>query len=198
MPEKKYHHGNLRNALLREGRRLIVEKGHEEFSLRKLARLVGVTPMAVYRHFENKEALISAIIDGAFDEFAQSLESSFDHSLPLQEQLLELSVAYVHFFLDNPDVLKVLFLDSHKRDAAIAQKKKDVREELRSTRAYRVLFDISKKIATLHPEFTEEEMVLTVWSRVHGLSVLLVQEKLLFKADEFDDDALKKILNTSL
>ena len=52
-PDHAYHHGDLRNALLEEAERLIGRGGLEAFSLRELARRVGVSPNAAYRHFED-------------------------------------------------------------------------------------------------------------------------------------------------
>jgi hypothetical protein len=53
-----YHHGNLRNALIAEGRRVLEEVGVRELSLRNLARAVGVSEAAPSRHFPGKEGLL--------------------------------------------------------------------------------------------------------------------------------------------
>src|SRR5512144_3334234 len=57
----RYHHGDLRNALLETALRLVSERGAEGFSLREAARAVGVSPGAAYRHFADKAALLGAL-----------------------------------------------------------------------------------------------------------------------------------------
>ncbi len=65
-----YHHGDLRNTLVREGRLLLEEVGPGTFSLREIARRIGVTIAAPARHFASKEALLAAIAASGFDELA--------------------------------------------------------------------------------------------------------------------------------
>ncbi|GAB7547792.1 TetR/AcrR family transcriptional regulator [Cupriavidus sp. 8B] len=65
-----YHHGNLRNALIAEGRRALEEIGARELSLRYLARAVGVSEAAPSRHFAGKEGLLAAIAADGFRELA--------------------------------------------------------------------------------------------------------------------------------
>jgi AcrR family transcriptional regulator len=65
-----YHHGDLRNALIAEGRRLLEEVGARELSLRHVVRAVGVSIAAPSRHFEGKEGLLAAIAADGFRELA--------------------------------------------------------------------------------------------------------------------------------
>jgi AcrR family transcriptional regulator len=65
-----YHHGNLRNALIAEGRTALEEIGAHELSLRYLARAVGVSEAAPSRHFAGKEGLLAAIAADGFLELA--------------------------------------------------------------------------------------------------------------------------------
>ncbi|HXZ07506.1 MAG TPA: TetR family transcriptional regulator, partial [Paraburkholderia sp.] len=66
----RYHHGNLRNALIAEGRRALEEVGSRELSLRYLARAVGVSEAAPSRHFPGKEGLLAAIAADGFRDLA--------------------------------------------------------------------------------------------------------------------------------
>ena len=59
MPKRGYHHGNLRQALVEAALQLIEEKGPTGFTLSEAAKQAGVTPAAVYRHFEGREDLIA-------------------------------------------------------------------------------------------------------------------------------------------
>src|SRR5262245_40997222 len=67
-----YHHGDLRNALIAEGRRLLEEVGAHELSLRHVARSVGVSIAAPSHHFEGKEGLLAAMAEEGFEELASS------------------------------------------------------------------------------------------------------------------------------
>ena len=66
-PKWSYHHGDLKNALLEASLKLIGEVGPEAFTLREVARALGVNHTAVYRHFEDKRALLAAIAEQGFD-----------------------------------------------------------------------------------------------------------------------------------
>ena len=65
-----YHHGNLAQTLVNAATQLVAEDGPEHFSLADASRVAGVSKGAPYRHFENKEALLSAVVDSGFDRFA--------------------------------------------------------------------------------------------------------------------------------
>ena len=62
-PAEKYHHGNLRQALVDAGKLLLIEKGINGLSLRETAKAAGVSHTAPYRHFKNKEELFVAIVE---------------------------------------------------------------------------------------------------------------------------------------
>ena len=71
-----YHHGDLKNALVRSARAQIAEGGAAALNLRALAREVGVTHPAVYRHFASKEVLLEAVAQEGFEELADALHKS--------------------------------------------------------------------------------------------------------------------------
>src|SRR3989442_7084727 len=72
-PRASYHHGDLRNALIAEGRTLLELKGARDLSLRETARRAGVSIAAPSRHFDGKEALLAAIAASGFRELAAEL-----------------------------------------------------------------------------------------------------------------------------
>lgn len=78
MPPSKapYHHGDLRNALVDAGLGLIEQVGAEAFSLREVAREVGVSANAAYRHFEDKGALLTAIAVSGFERLSSDMQAA--------------------------------------------------------------------------------------------------------------------------
>lgn len=83
MPKKRgYHHGNLREALIEAALKLIEEKGPTGFTLSEAAKHAGVTPAAVYRHFEGREDLIAAAAHQGFGMFAELMEYAYDKGQP--------------------------------------------------------------------------------------------------------------------
>jgi AcrR family transcriptional regulator len=71
-----YHHGDLRNALVDAGLGLIEQVGAEAFSLREVAREVGVSANAAYRHFEDKGALLMAIAVSGFERLSSQMQEA--------------------------------------------------------------------------------------------------------------------------
>lgn len=82
MVKQGYHHGNLREALVQGCLRLIEEKGPTGFTLSEAARVAGVTPAAVYRHFEGREDLIAEAALQGYEIFADLMEHAYGKGLP--------------------------------------------------------------------------------------------------------------------
>ncbi len=77
MAKSGYHHGNLREALVSACLRLIEEKGPTGFTLSEAAREAGVTPAAVYRHFEGRDDLIAEAARQGYEVFADMMEKAY-------------------------------------------------------------------------------------------------------------------------
>ncbi len=80
--KRGYHHGNLRQALVESALRLIEEKGPTGFTLSEAAKQAGVTPAAVYRHFEGREDLIAEAARQGYEIFADLMEYAYETGLP--------------------------------------------------------------------------------------------------------------------
>ncbi|GJE72541.1 TetR family transcriptional regulator [Methylorubrum podarium] len=76
---RSYHHGNLKEALIEAARRFIAERGIGGFTLVDAARLVGVTPAALYRHFRGREALLEEVAGRGFSDLAERLAPTGAH-----------------------------------------------------------------------------------------------------------------------
>jgi AcrR family transcriptional regulator len=103
MGKRGYHHGNLRQALVEAALSLIEEKGPTGFTLSEAAKLAGVTPAAVYRHFAGREDLIAEAARQGFDIFADLMQYAYDSGLPSALSAFEATGrAYLAFARKHP------------------------------------------------------------------------------------------------
>src|SRR5258707_4661712 len=103
-----YHHGDLRAACVRAALELLEERGSAEVSLRAVARRVGVAASAPYRHYADRDALLSAVAAVGYRQLAEFLAAA--HPAPsTPDNLAAVAVAYVRFALRRPALLPVLF-----------------------------------------------------------------------------------------
>lgn len=82
MPKKGYHHGNLKQALIEGALTLIEQRGPTGFTLSEAAKQAGVTPAAVYRHFDGREALIAEAARQGYEIFADLMEYAYQSGQP--------------------------------------------------------------------------------------------------------------------
>ncbi len=103
MPKRGYHHGNLRQALVEAALRLIEVKGPTGFTLSEAAKQAGVTPAAVYRHFEGREDLIAEAARQGFVMFADLMQYAYDKGQPSALAAFEATGrAYLAFARKHP------------------------------------------------------------------------------------------------
>ncbi len=174
-----YHHGDLKTALISEGLRLLDEEGYEALSLRKVAKACNVSQTAPYRHFKDKNELVLAIALRALESFNASLSGAVDRfEDDIRSQLLEMGVCYVRFFVENPAILRILFLNNPFKfieGAPQLFERVTVKQHPFST-----FLNAIKRYRQENPEDTrsEDEMILTMWGKVHGIAVLLVNRNI--------------------
>jgi AcrR family transcriptional regulator len=115
-PRRRYHHGDLRNALIEQAVKLVEEGGAEGFSLREAARLVGVTANAAYRHFADRSDLLAAVAEVGYRRQEQcmlkALSAVSDRSTAAAAAVERLKAAgrgYIEFAVDHPELQRVMF-----------------------------------------------------------------------------------------
>lgn len=108
MKEKPYHHGSLQAELIEEGLALIHEEGRGNFSLRKLARRVGVSPTACYNHFADAEELISEMKNYVTRRFCDTLSENAGLG-GKEDAAINIGKAYVNFFAGNPHYFSFIY-----------------------------------------------------------------------------------------
>jgi AcrR family transcriptional regulator len=105
----RYHHGDLRSALVDTAIELIAERGVRGFSLAEASRRLGVTVAAPYRHFADRDDLLAAVAARAFGVFAAVLEAALTDDVTPAEQLAATAGAYVRFAAQHRALFDVLF-----------------------------------------------------------------------------------------
>jgi AcrR family transcriptional regulator len=164
-----YHHGNLREALVQAALDLIAEKGPAGFTFADAARSAGVSSAAPYRHFRDRDALISAIAKRGFELFTEALRKAWDEGRPSPiDAFHRLGRAYLSFAREEPAYYAAMFEAGVDIDAD-----PDLRQA--SEAAYGVLRGATEALAALLPPDQRPPagmMSLHIWSMSHGIASL--------------------------
>jgi AcrR family transcriptional regulator len=160
----KYHHGNLREALLDATLDLIARDGVSGFSLNAAARAAGVSRAAPYRHFASKEALLAAAVDRSFSRLRDRLEVAAE---PYPDdpiaRLGALGTAYVTFAMDDPAAFRLLFHESRQHPSTGGRATFAVLNDC---------VDQAHRDNRLRAELRATDVVRAAWALVHGLVTL--------------------------
>jgi AcrR family transcriptional regulator len=168
MPAAKatYHHGDLRAACVRAAVELLEEGGQSALSLRAVARRAGVSAAAPYRHYADREALVSAVAAVGYRELAVRLAAA--HPAPSTlEQLGSVAVAYVQFAIERPALFRIMFGEPCDRDNE---------ERIAATAA--VSAYVREIVARSFPGADVDALGTAIWALVHGLAFLYLDGKL--------------------
>lgn len=164
-----YHHGNLRQALIEAGIKIINENGEENLSLRKVATLCNVSHAAPYAHFKDKDALLEAIKNSVTDRFMEELLNAVEDKPTADQAIIAMGRTYIQFFSSNPDYFAFIF------------GKQNINAHLKMNREYKddyPPFLLLRRMYLKHLEenglektFEEQEIeLIKIWSIVHGMA----------------------------
>ena len=167
-----YHHGNLREALIRAALELIAQKGPAGLTFADAARFAGVSPAAPYRHFRDRDDLIANVALRGFQEFEAALARAWDGGRPKPLTALQrLGEAYLAFARREPAYFAAMF------DAgASASASPELREA--SDRAFNVLRGAAEALCAQMPVAGRPPalmVALHLWSAAHGVSALFAR-----------------------
>ena len=163
-----YHHGNLREVLLKATVALIGEVGPQAFTLREAARRAGVSHNAPYRHFASKDELLGAVAAEGFERLAAAMRKAMAPGKSVRERLELCGSGYVEFALRWPNHLLVMF-DMPSAGGGQNRKIQSIGED-----AFRVLLDciVEAQRAGDLPPGDPLPLAWTAWSLVHGIAKL--------------------------
>jgi AcrR family transcriptional regulator len=176
-PEETYHHGDLRRALVAEALRAVERRGLDELSLRALARALGVSPRAPYRHFATKEDLLAAVAAEGLRKSATftaaRLATAADAADPIA-RLRSAVEAYVLFAADHPAAFRIMYAPY----AAVHESAPELVEARAEGHAAMMGLIRDAQSAGALREGDPMQLGLALWSAMHGLAVLLVEGQL--------------------
>ena len=165
----KYHHGELRSALVSLAVKEIGKAGIEKLSLRSLARQAGVSPTAPFRHFPDKQTLLAAIAIEGFEELARRLTETSESNAGTEERFIEMGATYVGFAQDFPVHYQLMFgavLGDFSASKALQEA---------SASSYAVLDATLTEIKNnQHLDHDVARLGGLVWSTVHGMASLVL------------------------
>jgi AcrR family transcriptional regulator len=173
-PRRRYHHGNLRRALLDEALATIRAEGVDAVTLRQIGARLGVSRTALYRHFADKRALLAAVATEGFRTLREQLVRAWEEGGRGRDAFDSMGVAYVHFAVANPPHYRVMF------GGFVNPKACDPELAAEAAGAFQALVDALA--ALQRDKVVRGDDLLTmarfVWAVVHGVAMLAIDGQL--------------------
>jgi AcrR family transcriptional regulator len=167
--ERGYHHGNLKEALVRAALDLIAEKGPAGFTFAEAARSAGVSPAAPYRHFRDRDELLANVALQGFERFTAMLATAWNDGRPTARAAFDnLGKAYLAFARTEPAYYSAMF------EAGIPLKD-NPELSAASERAFAVLRNATEALIADMPARQRPPvlmMALHIWALSHGIASL--------------------------
>lgn len=168
MKRSSYHHGDLKNSIIKSCHKLLQKKGASDFTLREVATLSGVSHAAVYRHFQHKEEVLEILSAIGFDRLG-SLQKKVPQNLGNPDDYyVKLGLVYIQFAIKNPNYYRLMFQTKRPKESKILKRSK--------LKSYAILvrgcrfYLKAKRRKENHRSFA-----LMAWSLVHGYSNLCIE-----------------------
>ena len=176
-----YRHGSLREALMRAGMRALEGSAAHDVSLRELAREVGVSPAAVYRHFPNKDALLAALALEGLAMLGKAQRAAYDAAGGGARGFTETGRAYVRFALAHPALFRLVF--AHGDPAHLPAEKNDPASQL--------LHDATVELTGSDGPHAHR-LALQAWAIGHGIAMLMLDKRL-----PAEDALIERLIDTA-
>jgi AcrR family transcriptional regulator len=165
--QEPYHHGNLRESLLAAAYRLVDAQGADAINMRALAREIGVSSAAPFRHFADKQVLLDSIAEKAAGELEQKLREATAECSDALTQFRAMTVAYVRFAAEHPSLFDLI----HSTESVSGGFLGEVNDE-RRLKLIALIYEGQN--AGLIPETDPELIALTSEALTHGLARMIV------------------------
>lgn len=189
--EDKYHHGNLRYALIERGIEIINQEGGGNFSLRKVATECGVSNAAPYAHFKDKEELLDAMRLHVIDQLAEELEKVKKEYYGTPDILMKMGKSYVLFFYKYPAYHNFLFSKKNlKTDFSFEFTEKPENKALEILKEALIEILGGSGISSK----TIQDKIIAMWALVEGLTTIITMSNV--KYDENWEKRIEEILSS--
>ncbi|MFO0555776.1 MAG: TetR/AcrR family transcriptional regulator [Polyangiaceae bacterium] len=165
---RAYHHGNLRRELIDAALRLFAERGDLEFTFRELARAVGVTHNAPYRHFATRDELLAAVREEGFARLAREEKRALRRAgTDPKARVRALGEAYVRFAVEEPVLFRLVLSEGEH------SKKPQKGAPTESFALLESTLEEGRVGGALRKDLSSRELALVAWALVHGLASLV-------------------------
>jgi AcrR family transcriptional regulator len=171
-PSGRYHHGDLRRALVEQAVRTIQSQGVERLTLRAVGQRLGVSRTALYRHFADKSALLAAVACEGFRTLRLRLVETWEQQGRGREGFSAMGIAYVQFAIAHPSHYRVMF------GGFAGANDPELRQE--ASGAFQALVDALVEQQRQGLVRNDEPLLMArfIWSMVHGIAMLAIDGQL--------------------
>jgi AcrR family transcriptional regulator len=168
-----YHHGNLKEALIEAAQRFIAERGLGGFTLADAAKLVGVSPAALYRHFRGREALVAEVAFRGFSQLAERLGRALQSEGTALERFTRMGEAYLAFAEQEPGFYAAMFSPKPSDGEARGPLPAQGSQEKSSGNAFDFLVQaLSETFPEGFKDVDTRFIAIEVWALSHGIATL--------------------------
>lgn len=182
MERRSYHHGDLRSALVTAGLRLLADRDAEALSLREVARAVGVSATSVYRHFPDKEALMTALALEGLARLGAAQRAAGEAAGGGVEGFAATGRAYVRFALANPALFRLIFASP-----VLVRKKQE--GPIDSDAMAMLQANAAASVAPGDGGPEAPVRAVQAWALVHGLAMLMLDRQV-----PADEDLIDRVI----
>lgn len=171
---KSYHHGDLRSALVADGLAMLRVSGVDAFSLREVARRIGVSATAVYRHFPDKESFLNAVAAAGTEQLGQMQRIAMDTAGGGIAGFEVAGQTYVRFALANPALFRLMMI---AKPGQVFFGEKGA-PNIGTGGGNAAMHLLQTSVAALAGEGADQEQTrhraIHAWSMVHGMAILML------------------------
>jgi AcrR family transcriptional regulator len=183
-----YHHGGLRDAILKSARETIEERGHEAVRIRELALKLGVVSSALYRHFPSKGALLVALSDQMHFDLGQEIDERIAPAADAQAALLTAARAFLDFAGRSPALFRLMYDAGIIESQEMASSLPALRGNLR-----RLVELIRRAYSELDPRGARSRLVC-LWATLFGYATIRVRGNLKRRVLGHSEQATENVL----
>lgn len=184
---------DLRQRLLESARKILLEEGQRNFSLRKIARETDVSATSIYLHFDSKDHLIHVLMEESIDRLNDKLEESIKGSTDPIEKLNILARVYVRFALENTKEYQIIYMVSSDRMSRYPKEK-----FRKARRGYEIVTEVLEEgnRKNLLDEDHPRVAAYTFWAQLHGVMSVVLSKRLdnRLNRQEFIEQAIEHII----